>query len=307
MAGELVVRDSSAQMAVVTPQIDLMTLGGVLAKSGYFTDAREEAQAVVKVLAGQEMGIGAIAAMTGIYIVKNKVQVGANILAGLVKRSVRYDYRVKQLDDTACVLAFFERNHDGKFEPIGESNFSLDDAKKAEVGNLGKFPRNMLFARAMSNGVKWFCADVTGGATVYTPGELPAETPCDVMTGEVIEATPPSEAASTVVDAQKARKPKDDWESANAALASAFGKSFNDRWLVHWIASEVLHMQVDSLRDLTPAHLHAFRESFKQAPVETRKRWRAEADGARPSDAPTDEPQDAAAAFDADMAALPDA
>jgi hypothetical protein len=33
----------------------------------------------------------------------------------------------------------------------------------------------MLFARAMSNGVKWFCPDVMNGSTVYTPEELGAD------------------------------------------------------------------------------------------------------------------------------------
>ena len=40
---------------------DTMTLGKVLAQSGYFADSREAAQAVVKILAGQELGFGPIA------------------------------------------------------------------------------------------------------------------------------------------------------------------------------------------------------------------------------------------------------
>ena len=31
-----------------------------------------------------------------------------------------------------------------------------------------KYPRNMLFARAMSNGVRWFAPEATGGLPVYT-------------------------------------------------------------------------------------------------------------------------------------------
>jgi hypothetical protein len=36
--------------------IDVMGLGEVLARSGFFSDTRDAAQAVVKVLAGQELG-----------------------------------------------------------------------------------------------------------------------------------------------------------------------------------------------------------------------------------------------------------
>jgi hypothetical protein len=44
----------------------------------------------------------------------------------------------------------------------------------------------MLFARAMSNGVRWYCPDVTNGNAVYTPEELGAEVDED---GNVIEGT----------------------------------------------------------------------------------------------------------------------
>src|SRR5574339_232881 len=57
---------------------------------------------------------------------------------------------------------------------IGNYTFTIEDAKKAGTKNLDKFPRNMLFARAISNGVKWFCPDVFAGP-VYTPEE------CDVV------------------------------------------------------------------------------------------------------------------------------
>jgi hypothetical protein len=56
----------------------------------------------------------------------------------------------------------------------------------------------MLFARAMSNGVRWFCPDVFSGNTVYTPDELGAETDdngvivVDGSTGEIIEEHKPS-------------------------------------------------------------------------------------------------------------------
>ena len=48
-----------------------------------------------------------------------------------------------------------------------------------------KWPKNMLFARALSNGAKWYCPDVfTTG--IYTPDEFGVE--IDGETGEVLEA-----------------------------------------------------------------------------------------------------------------------
>ena len=158
---------------------DVMTLGTVFAKSGYFQDARDQAQGVVKILAGQELGFGPVASMTGIYIVKGKVSLSANLIAAAVKRGGKYNYRVMELSEKACKIDFYE----GK-EKIGESGFTMEDAKTAGLvnDNYKKFARNMLFARAMSNGAKWFCADVFGGP-VYTPDELGALV--DGETGEM--------------------------------------------------------------------------------------------------------------------------
>lgn len=152
---------------------DVMRIGDVLAKSGYFQDARDASQAIVKVLAGQELGIGPVAAMTGIYIVKGRVTMSANLMAAQVKRSGKYNYRTTEMSNENVSIVFYEQGQE-----IGTSSFSAEDAKQAGLWGSSdpwkKTPRNMLFARAMSNGCKWFCPDVFTGP-VYTPDELGME------------------------------------------------------------------------------------------------------------------------------------
>lgn len=174
----------------IAPQaggMSLMELGDVLSKSGYFQDAKGAAQAIVKVLAGRELGIGPIASMTGIHIIQGRVSVGANIMAAKVRGSGRYDYRVRELTNDRCVIDFLERDADGKMAVIGVSEFTKEDAGKANTKNMNAFPRNMLFARTMSNGVKWYCPDISI-APLYTPDELGATV--DYETGEVIDMAP---------------------------------------------------------------------------------------------------------------------
>ena len=151
---------------------ETMALGKTLAASGYFDDAKEAAQAVVKILAGRELGLGPIAAMTGIHIIQKKVTLGANLMAATIKRDPRYDYQVIEMTAKRCEIVFYEKGRD-----IGCSVFSLEDAKNAGLSgaNWTKYPRNMLFARAMSNGSRWYCPDAFGGAPVYTPEELGAQ------------------------------------------------------------------------------------------------------------------------------------
>ena len=119
------------------------------------------------------MGFGPFASMTGIYIIQGRPSIGANLMASAVKNNPKYDYRVREMSETVCKIEFFEKI-DGKRESIGVSEFTIADAKKAKVKNMESFPRNMLFARAMSNGIRWFCPDVFAGNPTYTPEELGA-------------------------------------------------------------------------------------------------------------------------------------
>jgi hypothetical protein len=174
---------SSLQLNTVE---DMQKLSEVLAKSGFFDDAKSAAQCFVKVLAGVELGFPAFASMTGIHIVKGKPAIGANLMAAKVKGSGKYDYKVKTLTEDLCEIEFFE----GK-EPIGISSFSKKDALNAQTQNMAKFARNMLFARAMSNGVRFYCPDVFFGASVYTPEELGAEVDDQGDVIDITALTPP--------------------------------------------------------------------------------------------------------------------
>ena len=161
------------------PVNDIMTMAKTFVESGMFADTKQAAQAFVKIQAGQEIGLAPFAAMSGINIILGKPTFGAGVIASSVKGSAKYDFKVKELNDKLCSIDFFE----GK-EFIGNSTFTIEDAKKQSTKNLDKFPKNMLYARAISNGQKWFCPDVFQMA-VYVPEEMPEQT-IDT-THEVIE------------------------------------------------------------------------------------------------------------------------
>ena len=186
MSNDLVNKSATSTL-VIRNMDDLARLGNMLASSGFFTDSRDAAQAGVKVLAGLEMGIGAFAAMSGIHVIKGKPSVGAGLMAAAIKRHPRYDYKIRRLDTTGCELEFFE---DG--ESVGVSSFTEADAKAAGLlgnDNYKRNPRNMYFARSLSNGQRWYCPDVFGHST-YTPEELGATVDDD---GNVIDIEPSPE------------------------------------------------------------------------------------------------------------------
>lgn len=173
---------------------EAMALGKTFFDSGMFADIKSAGMAVVKIMAGAEIGIPPFAAMSGIHIIQGKPTIGAGLMAATVKGSGKYDYKVIESTETNCSIDFYQ----GK-EKIGNSSFSLKDAQKAQTKNLDKYPKNMLFARAISNGVKWFCPDVFAGP-VYTPEEMEQVTE-DVKPLSVTTEPPAATAKKTITTA----------------------------------------------------------------------------------------------------------
>ena len=148
------------------PINELMNMAKAFAESGMFADTKSAAQAIVKIQAGQEIGIPPFAAMTGIHIIQGKPTIGAGLIASRLKGSGKYDYKVIEASEKVCSIDFYQGN-----TKIGNSTFTIEDAKKALTKYIDKFPKNMLFARAISNGVKWYCPDIFSGP-VYVPEEM---------------------------------------------------------------------------------------------------------------------------------------
>jgi hypothetical protein len=163
---------------LIKSSADAISIGETFYKSGMFADIKSAQQAVVKIMAGAEMGISPFQAMSGIHIIQGKPTIGAGLMASRVKASGKYNYKVTEMTDKVCTIDFLEGG-----QSIGTSSFTIEDAKKAGTKNLDKFPRNMLFARAMSNGVRWFCPDIYEGP-VYVPEEMESITE-DVQAVEV--------------------------------------------------------------------------------------------------------------------------
>lgn len=160
-------KELSKELQAVDVLKEPMQIGEIFAKSGMFPDVKTQAEAVVKILAGKEMGLSPFESMNNLYIVNGKLSLMSNSMASIVKKSNKYDYTVKVLDDKECTIEFFSKN--GDKELMGTSTFTFQDAAKAGLVNKEvwkSYPRNMLFARALSNGVRWFCPDASCGYTV---------------------------------------------------------------------------------------------------------------------------------------------
>jgi hypothetical protein len=184
-AQEIVARNNEPYAVEVMPLMQddeirrTWRVAKALAASGMFKDARQGEQAFAKILLGRDLGLSPTQAMTGIHIVEGKPEVAAVTLASFVRRREGHDYKILEHTNELCSIEFLV---DG--ESRGISTFTQADAEagllnlptsSGHPSNYVKFPRNMLFARAMSNGVKWFVPECTGGIPVYFEGEIQPE------------------------------------------------------------------------------------------------------------------------------------
>jgi hypothetical protein len=174
----------------------------VAVASGYYPDVKTMAQALFKIMIGRDLGVSTIASMQYIHVIppregaKNpapKIQIGYPVLAELVQRSGKFRYAVDEKTDERAAVSFYQFVN-GLERKVGTSVFTIEDAKRAglvkEYSPWKTYPSTMLFARAMSHGVKTYCPSVLSGADVSEepyfdgearlvddpePGDVPAE------------------------------------------------------------------------------------------------------------------------------------
>lgn len=164
---------------------DIQPICDVFVKSGIFEDVKDVAQAIVKVMAGREIGLSPLESMMGLYIVKGRVAASSKVISSLIKKSKTYDYKIEKLDNEECAISFLKTSEQGAVEVLGVSNFTIKDAARAGIVNgtaWKNYPKNMLFARAISNGARWFVPDVFCGYSSEELEEVDVEPKKDVVT-----------------------------------------------------------------------------------------------------------------------------
>lgn len=164
---QVVVRKSPKALS----QRDPVQIAEHFYRSGFFSDVKSMSQAVVKIIAGEEIGLGPMAAIKGITVIEGILGYTGNLLATLVKQHETYEYKVTDTTNERCVIEFY----DGE-DLQGTSEFSIEDAERAELvkprSNWVKWPKAMCFNRALTQGVRAYIPDVTAGTPAYTDDEI---------------------------------------------------------------------------------------------------------------------------------------
>ena len=148
-------------------------LCSIIAKSGLHKNETPE-QAFTKMMYGLELGLLPMAARNAVFVVNGRPSLSSNAMATALDRHPEYDYIVNTLTREVCVIYFYKKR-DGDWIERGVMEFDIEDAKRADLIKAGspwiKYPKAMLFARAISQGIRCF-APGCFSMPVYTKEEL---------------------------------------------------------------------------------------------------------------------------------------
>lgn len=130
----------------------------------------EKAGVMMIMLAAREMGISPMAALNGgLNIINGKVEISARMMSALVRRAGHSLETKEETDESVTVHG--KRADNGNEQTV---TFTLKDAQKAGLVKAGggwtKFPKDMLFARALSRLARQLFSDVIGIG--YVEGEI---------------------------------------------------------------------------------------------------------------------------------------
>lgn len=147
---------------------DVMTVAQQLVASGFLPAHIKQAQAFAIITLGQELGIGAWAALNGINVIQNKPTVSPQLMLGLINRTGQLEDMGIGDDGKACSVTMKRRGRSAHTE-------IFSDADAQRLGLSGKSnwksqPAVMRKWRAVAACARVVFPDVIQG--LYTPEEI---------------------------------------------------------------------------------------------------------------------------------------
>lgn len=157
-------------LELLTSKLDVMLRAAEsLRRSGLAGDGTAE-QVLAKILMGRELGMGPMASLRSIHVVKGRPTLDASAqLARAIRAGVVADWKATDAKIATLVLSRGGRS----FTSTWTIEMAVSAGLTRKDGPWLTMPWTMLRARAITSGIRAFCPDVldTGGA-LYSPDEV---------------------------------------------------------------------------------------------------------------------------------------
>lgn len=193
---------------------DLNDAASLIFKSKVFGDIASQEAAAIKIIAGAEKGFTPFQSMSMFDFIQGRPTLNAHGKATLINSSGDFRLKIVELTATRCEIDVLHKTGD-EWKKVNTSSFTIEDAATAELttGNnkhsWKKYPRNMLFARCVSNIWRWDCAELNTRKidpeqiNEFTADELAEEDDSNVVEGEiVVDGETVDTATGEVIDAE---------------------------------------------------------------------------------------------------------
>jgi hypothetical protein len=173
----------------------LLRISEALFKSQLFPNVRNAFGAFAVVEYGHELGIGPMTSLQSMSIVQGKICMAGQMMLSLaLKSGVTYKITVDTVEK--CEVQFTRGTL------TYTSSFSIAEAKTAGIfkaqGGWEKYPRDMLFWRTVTRGLRRVCPDVILG--LYAKEEIEDAPPLNASAIEVTPSSEPTEEKATEKD-----------------------------------------------------------------------------------------------------------
>ena len=175
-------RTLSPTLPVISVQ-DQLSLATAFFQSGVFSDIRDQAQALVKIVKGQELGLPPMAAMQNIDLLtvkgRTNLSVRAHAAAAILRCCGYGRYHVQESTKERCTIGFSERQPDGQWIMLPPITYTLAQAQEAhlirEDGPWKIDPEVMLYNRAVKRGIERYFPELLRGLTITESLPVPTD------------------------------------------------------------------------------------------------------------------------------------
>lgn len=161
------------------------TMAETAVSSKMYKGIGEKAGVMMIMLSARELGISPMQALNGgLNIINGKVEISARMMNALIRRS-GHKIVVQEFNEKRCMITG-QRCDSGEQQSC---TFTIEEAQKAGLvkpgGGWTKWPKDMLFARALSRLARQLFSDVIGIG--YVEGEIQASDAQIIMPEQIQE------------------------------------------------------------------------------------------------------------------------
>lgn len=200
---------NDTEIVVITPRTfdEAKSMSSTLAKASLLPQALrgKEADVLMTVMAGAELGLGPILSIRSIHVIEGKPTLSADLIAALCLRRADVCEYLTPVESNST-KATYSAKRKGAPAPVTMS-FTIDEAKQAGLagkGNWLKYPAAMLRARCISAICRAVFPDLVGGLYDSDSAEIEAPSPRASPPSHVVDVVATALPAATDYDASGA-------------------------------------------------------------------------------------------------------